>query len=87
MAVSGSEGIPWKILIPFGLFVGAILAVATGFGVPLELMVLLVVALFFIGVVVTLLNPMVRILFFMFGTIALGYTIAAGVWRYLFLGG
>jgi len=80
-ALAGGGGLsPWFGIVGLALFLGALIAIALNFPVDYAVLAILTVALFFVGIVVTLLNPMVRALFFFAGLVALG-ALAATVVR------
>lgn len=70
------------LIVGYLLFAGALAAVATRFFLPWEIALILAAALFFIGIVVTLLNPFVRELFFYTGAAVLGLLAATLVWTF-----
>ncbi len=68
------------LVLAVALFAGAVLAAALKFGVPLVVLGLGALALFFLAFIVTVLNPVIRHLFLFGGGVLAGAAAATAAW-------
>ncbi len=70
------------LLVLAAAFLGSLIAIVTRFWTPWEALLVATMALAFLGIVVTHLNPWTRQLFFLGAGIAGGALVATAAWRF-----